>query len=48
MEDLKIEELKSIDGGGISSPLITFTLISVGIPFVCGLFDGLIQPVSCN
>lgn len=48
MVELKVDELKAIDGGVVISPLVAFTLVSVGVPFLCGLFDGLVQPLACK
>ncbi len=47
MEELKIEQLKEIDGGfelGIGS----ITLLSIGIPFVIGLVDGFVRTLPCK
>ena len=47
MQELEINELKSIDGGAD----IGFTglaLISIGIPFVVGIIDGFVRPLACN
>lgn len=44
MEELKNEELKTINGGGWGIGL----LIGAGIVFLIGVIDGYIRPLSCN
>ncbi len=42
--ELKNEELKQIQGGGFGLAL----LITAGIIFLIGVFDGYTRPMSCN
>lgn len=45
MEELKIDELKKIEGG-FEVGIGTLALVSFGIPFVIGFIDGLVTPIS--
>lgn len=47
MKELKTDELKNINGGFIIS-LGGVALISVGVPFVVGILDGIVNPIPCN
>ena len=47
MQELKIDELKNIDGG-YSLGLSGLAIASIGLPFVIGLFSGFVSTVSCN
>lgn len=47
MKELKTDELKDIDGGFCIS-LGGIALISVGVPFVIGILDGIVNPLPCN
>ncbi len=47
MQELKTEELKEIDGG-FSLGIAELTLISIGVPFFVGIFDGFMRPLKCN
>ena len=47
MKELKSDELKSIDGGFCIS-LGGIALISVGVPFIVGMLDGIVSPVPCK
>lgn len=44
--ELKKEDLKEINGGGISFG--AGVLIGAGITFLIGLIDGYIRPLSCR
>ena len=46
MELIKNEELKKIDGGGISA--WTALGIGAGIVFLVGVIDGFVRPLKCN
>lgn len=47
MKELKTDELKNIDGGFCIS-LGGIALMSIGVPFVVGIIDGIANPISCN
>ena len=47
MQELKIEELKNVDGG-FDIGLGALAILSLGIPFVVGLIDGIVRPLPCN
>ena len=47
MEELKIDELRQVDGG-FELGLGTVTLITLGVPFIIGIIDGLVRPPACN
>lgn len=46
MKELQEEELKEVQGGGIS--LGTGLLIIGGVAFVVGLIDGIVRPLKCR
>ena len=46
MQDLTMNELKQIKGGGIS--VGTGLLIAAGIVFLIGAIDGYVRPLGCN
>ena len=46
MKNLTNEELKEINGGGISFGILAG--IAAGISFIIGVIDGLIRPLKCN
>lgn len=46
MEIINNEELKSIDGGGIS--VWAALGIGAGIVFLVGVVDGFVRPLKCN
>lgn len=47
MQELETSELKKIEGG-FDISLGGFALISLGLPFVIGFFEGLSTPLSSN
>ncbi len=47
MQELKTEELKTVDGG-FEIGLGVLAILSLGIPFVVGVIDGLVRPLQCN
>ncbi len=46
MEKLKNNDLKKINGGGVSATI--GILIGAGIVFLIGLIDGYVRPLKCN
>lgn len=46
MEKLKNNDLKKINGGGVSATV--GILIGAGIVFLIGLIDGYVRPLKCN
>ena len=46
MEKLRKNDLKKINGGGISATV--GILIGAGIVFLIGLIDGYVRPLKCN
>lgn len=46
MRKLTNDELKSIEGGGISPGLAVG--IIAGVTFIIGIIDGIIRPLRCN
>ena len=46
MEKINKEELKNIDGGGLS--LLGAAGIIAGVVFVIGVIDGYVRPKKCN
>ena len=46
MKELNEQELKEVQGGGIS--LGTGLLIVAGVTFVVGFIDGIVRPLRCN
>lgn len=46
MKQLKEEELKNIEGGGIGVALI-FGIIALGT-LIVGIVDGYVRPLKCN
>ena len=46
MEKLKSNDLKKINGGGVSATV--GILIGAGIVFLIGLIDGYVRPLKCN
>lgn len=46
MKDLKNEELKCVNGGGVNIGVIAG--IAAGITFIVGIIDGIIRPLKCN
>lgn len=47
MQELKTDELKKVDGG-FEIGIGTLALVSLGIPFVIGIVDGLVTPIYNN
>ena len=47
MKKLKEEQMKSISAGGLSIAGI-IALVSAGISFLSGLFDGYTRPYKCR
>ncbi len=47
MEELKVDELKEIDGG-FELSIGVIAAIAFGTPFAIGFLDGLIRPLKCN
>ena len=47
MVELKANELKSIDGGSLLS-ITGLILLSTGVPFIVGVLDGFLSPLSVN
>lgn len=46
MKEINNNELKNIDGGGISFSAIVG--IATGITFLIGVIDGIVRPLKCN
>ena len=46
MRELSADNLKKIDGGGIS--VWGAIGIAAGVIFVIGVIDGFVRPLSCN
>lgn len=46
MKKLKNNDLKKINGGGVSATI--GILIGAGIVFLIGLIDGYVRPLKCN
>ena len=46
MHELKVEELKQINGGGVSVGV--GLLIAAGVVFLIGVIDGYVRPLGCN
>ena len=46
MQELTKQELKQIEGGGLS--IGTIALIGAGIVFLIGIFDGYFRPLACR
>lgn len=46
MKQLKSEELKKIEGGGMS--FTTGLIITAGIAFLIGVIDGYVRPLPCR
>ena len=46
MKELEMEELKAVQGGGIS--LGTGLLIIGAVAFVVGFIDGIVRPLKCR
>jgi len=46
MKNISDNELKCIDGGGISFGAIVG--IATGITFLIGVIDGIVRPLKCN
>jgi len=46
MQNLTMDELKQISGGGIS--VGAGLLIASGIVFLIGVIDGYVRPLGCN
>ncbi|MCM1371203.1 MAG: class IIb bacteriocin, lactobin A/cerein 7B family [Clostridium sp.] len=46
MKNLTNEELKKVNGGGIS--LGVGLLIAAGVVFLIGAIDGYVRPLRCN
>ena len=45
MKELEINELKKLDGGGISIGITELFLLSAGAPFIIGVIDGFLRPL---
>ena len=48
MKNLTNEELKCVDGGGVSLGLGIGALIVAGVTFIVGVIDGMVRPLKCN
>lgn len=46
MRKLSNDEMKSINGGGVSIGLIA--AIVAGITFITGILDGILRPMGCR
>jgi len=46
MQNLTMDELKQINGGGVSVGV--GLLIAAGVVFLIGVIDGYVRPLSCN
>ena len=47
MQELKTDELKDI-GGGLLISLGNIALVSLGVPFLSGVLDGICRPLPCT
>ena len=46
MKELTKNELRQINGGGISIELLT--IVTLGVAFVAGIIDGFFRPLKCR
>lgn len=46
MKEIKEEELKNIEGGGIS--IGTVLALAGGVVFLIGVMDGYLRPLKCH
>ena len=47
MEELRINELKNVDGGAAIG-ITELILLATGVPFVVGVIDGFLSPMYVN
>lgn len=47
MEELKVNDLKKVDGGSVIG-ITELLFLASGVPFIVGVFDGFLSPMSVN